>query len=375
MANFVSNALGDVGRAVGGVASDIASIPNQILGGVSGGATNGAPGGGSSGVTKASLPQGSPSAVAAPVTPQSNTVNSIINQGNAQSAQIASLLKSIQQEEQANAPGVATSLNLNALNAQAQSAASNTVNPLYTQYLNQYLQEEAANQQAAQSQNTLNIQQEQGGLTNTLQQNQLAQNAAANTNALTQGNVNVQQQNYELTAGNAQNQKLQAIEGGIGTGNLGSSGIGQQQIYNAENASNIANAAQRGEFQYQRDTSNLSAADTFAQLAQSSAYATTAEGQQEAQSNFNLNDYLRQAAYNDSQYRQSLAASQQQAITATTQQNEAQYIQQQIAAANPAGSKNYAASEQAYSNLLSPSLSLPSAPSQSDYLQQLSSSL
>lgn len=304
----------------------------------------------------------------APATPSlSGTGQAQVNQN---ANDIASLLKSIQAEEQANAPGVATSLNLNALNAQAQSSAQNSVNPLYTQYLNQYLQQEAANQQAAQSQTQLNLQGEQSGLANTLAQNTLAQNQAANTNSLTQGNINVQQQNYQLTSGNAQNQKLSAIQQSIGSGNLGASGLGQQQIYEAENAKNTADAAQGGQFQYQRDTSNLSTADTFAQLSQSSNYAQTQEGQQEAQTNFNLNDYLRQAAYNDSQYRQTLAASQQQAITAQTQQLEAQQIQQAIAAANPTGSKNYAASESAYSNLLNPSLSLPSAPNQSDYLQQ-----
>lgn len=297
------------------------------------------------------------------------------SQENAQSAQISSLLKSIQAEEQANTPGTAVSLNLNQLNAQAQQSAQNTVNPLYTQYLNQYLQEQGANQQAAQAQNTLNIQGEQTSLGNTLQQNLLGENAAASTNALQQGNINVQQQNYQLSTGNAQNAKLQALGQSNGMSGLGASGMGQQQIYNAENARNTADAAQSGQFQYQRNTSNLSTQDTFAQLAQSSAYATTAEGQEEAQTNFNLNDYLRQAAYNDSQYTQALQASQQQAITATTAQDEATAIQQQIAASAPTGSKNYAASEQAYSNLLNPSTSLPSAPSQNDYLNAYGTSV
>lgn len=296
-----------------------------------------------------------------------NSADSLIAQGNNESAQIASLLKSIQAEEQANAPGTAVSLNTNALNAAAQKAASASVNPLYTKYLNQYLQEEAANKQAAQSQNTLNLQGEQSALGNTLAQNTLQEEATASTNALTQGNINVQQQNYQLQSGNAQNAKLAAINQSIGTGNLGGSGLGQQQIYEAENARNAADAAQSGQFQYQRDTANLSTQDTFAQLAQSSQYAQTAEGQQEAQTNFNLNDYVRQAAYNDAQYREALAASKQEALTATTAQREAQLVQKGINAYAPTGSKNYAASEQAYSNLLNPGSSLPTAPSQNNY--------
>lgn len=326
----------------------------------------------------ANISQASPSSQNINITPSSqlinngtnavNSANSALAAGNAQSDQIASLLKTIQAETKANAPGVAPSLNLNSINAQSQAAANKSVNPLYTQYLNQYLQQEAANTQSAQSQNQLNLQGEQTELSNTLANNQLQEKAATSSNELQQGNINVQQQNYELQSGNAQNAKLSAIGSAIGSGNLGASGLGQQQLYAAENARNTADAAQRGGFQYQRDQGNLSTQDTFAQLAQSSQQATTGEGHAEAQTNFNLNDYLRQAAYNDSQYRQANEASRQEAITAQTGQFQAQEIQRQLQAANPTGSKNYAAGEQAYSNLLSPGLSLPSAPSQNNYL-------
>lgn len=292
-----------------------------------------------------------------PVTPSSDN------------SQVASLLQSTQALDQqlANKP-VAPALNLNAINSSAQSAAQNTVNPLYTQYLNQYLQEESANQQAAQAQNTLNIQGEQSNEANTLAENTNAKTAAASTNALTQGNINAEQTNYQLTSGNAQNAKLAALTASNGAGGISSSGLGGQQVYEAENARNTADAAQNSSFQYQRNSSNLSTQDTFAQLAQSSLYAQTQEGEQEAQSNFNLNDYLRQAAYNDSQYKETLAASQQEAITAQTYQNEAQGIQ---SALNPYATSNpgqYAAGESAYAGLLSPSLSLPSVPNQSNYL-------
>jgi len=302
-----------------------------------------------------------------------NTVNSAqstIAQNTDESNQISALLKSIQAEEQANTPGVPLSqsaLNINALQAQAQQSAQNTVNPLYTQYLNQYLQQESANQQAAQSQNTLNLQGEQSALGNTLAQNTLQQQATGRTNALQQANINVQQQNYELASGNAQTAKMQAIGQQIGSGNLGASGLGQQQLYQAENARNIADAAQSGQFQYQRDTSNLSTQDTFAQLAQSSNYATTAEGQQEAQTNFNLNDYLRQAAYNDTQYQEALESSKQQALTATSQQSLASMLQNAINTSGVSG-KNYAATEQAYSPYLNPSTGLPTAPEQNQYI-------
>lgn len=274
------------------------------------------------------------------------------------SAGTAALLKAIQASTAANAPGNAPTLDLNAIQAQASSAANNAVNPLYTNYLNQYLQSEASNQQAAQKQNELNLQQEQGALGNTLAQNTLAQKAAGQTNSLTQGNINAQQQNYQLASGNAQTQKLQAIQANIGSGNLGASGLGQQQIYSAENARNAADAAQSGQFQYQRDTSNLSTQDTFNQLAQSSQYATQAEGGQETQTNFNLNDYLRQAAQHDQAAQAQLEASRQQALTSAQQNSEAQLIQQQLSGLN-LNSKDTIAANQRYQ----PYLQTSSAPS------------
>jgi hypothetical protein len=279
----------------------------------------------------------------------------------------AQLNQMIQSELQANAPGVAPTLDLNALNAQAQSQAQSAVNPLYTQYMNEYLQTEAANQQAAQSQNTLNLQQEQAALGNTLAVNTQAQNYAAQQNAAQQGNINVQAQNYQLQSGLANNAKVQALQQANGSGGLSASGYGQGQLWQAENARNIADAAQQGQFQYQRNTANMSTQDTFAQLAQSSLYAQTGEAEQEAQTNFNLNDYLRQAAANDQAYTQSLQTWEQQAQTSTAQNLLAQAVQNQL---NNYSGKTYAAGVSAYAPQLT-TTSAPSAPDINSYLSQL----
>ena len=280
---------------------------------------------------------------------------------------VAQFLQSIQAMDQANLPGVAPTINLNALNATAQSQAASTVNPLYTQYMNEYLQNEAANQTAAQSQNTLNLQQEQAALGNTLAQNTLSQQAAASGNALTQGNINAQAANYQLNSGNAQNAKIQTLQQSMGQSGLALSGYGQGQLWQAENLRNAADAQQQGQFQYQRDTGNMSTQDTFAQLAQSSQYAQTGETEQEAQTNFNLNDYLRQAAANDQAYTQSLQTWQQQAQTSTAQNLLAQAVQQQLQGYT---GKTYAAGEQAYAPQLQ-TTSAPSAPDIASYMNQL----
>lgn len=270
--------------------------------------------------------QAIPTPSAAPTNPYQPDFSAL----NSQFATLQSTNKALLAAIQAQAPGKAATLDINALKSQANAQAEKGVNPLYTNYLNDYLQKEAGDIATAQGQNTMNINAEQLGLANTLQTNALGQKQAGATNELTQGNINASQQNYQLQSGMAQNQKLAAIGHAIGSGNLGTEGLGGQQLWDAENSKVVADAAQAGQFQYQRDTSNLSTQDTFDQLALSSQQATSGEAGQEKQSNFNLSNYLREAAHNDSQYRQGLESQRQQAITAAQQNYLAQGVQSQI---------------------------------------------
>src|ERR1700749_1802779 len=92
-------------------------------------------------------PNGGNSSQATTLTPSQISAEAanqqLINQGNAQVAatnQTLAVDKEMLAQEQADAPGTPISVNLNALQAQANSQAQNSVNPLYTQYLNQYMQ-------------------------------------------------------------------------------------------------------------------------------------------------------------------------------------------------------------------------------------------
>ena len=283
-------------------------------------------------------------------------VNGLLSTGNSELASSEQLIQQLEQQ-MANKP-VAPTLNLTSIQASAQQAAQNTVNPLYTQQLNQYLQNEAAATQEQTQQNQINIQGYQSTLGNTLAQNQQTQNAAAQTNALTQGDINAQATNYQLNSGNAQTQKVAALQSSIGQGGLTGSGLGSQQLYQAENLRNVEDAQQQGGFQYNRDVANLTATNTFAQLAQSSQFAQTQEGQQEAQSNFNLNSYLRQSQYESQQYQEALSAWQQQAITAAAQNNEASAVSNALGAYR-GNAGVYSAGVQAYA----PQLNTVAAPS------------
>lgn len=297
---------------------------------------------------------------AAAPNPAVTAANNNVTQNN----QLLSMYQQILAAEKAQAPAVGQTLNINAIQSAAQSAAQNQVNPLYTQQLNEYLQNEATQQQEQQSQNQMNISGYQAGLQNTLAQNTQAQNYASQQNELTQGNINAQAGNYQLNSGNAESQKIQALQQSTGQGGLSGSGMGSQQLWEAENQKNVEDAQQQGGFQYNRDVANMTANNTFSQLAQSSAFAGTQEGEQEAQSNFNLNSYIRQSAAAQTQYQQALTAWQQSALSSATQNNEAQSISSQIN--NIANPGVRGATEQEYSGYLG-SNAMPAQVSQSSY--------
>ena len=295
------------------------------------------------------------------------------------------------QQEVANTTPFAGNIDLNALQAQAQSQAQNSVNPLYTNYLNQYFQGLAGQAGSsdvntskmppiqeiysglngvAEQYNTLNIQAEQAALANTLAQNTQAQNYAAQQNAATQGNINAQATNYQLNAGNANNAKMQVLQQTLGSGGLAGSGYGQSQLWQAENMRNAADAQQQGQFQYQRNVGNMSTQDTFAQLAQSSAYAQTSEGEQETATNLTLIIILRQAALSDQTNQEAIATAQQNAINSATSQYMAQNVTNALAPYQ-SNAQQYGMGMQQYASYLNPSSSMSSAPDISSMLSQI----
>jgi len=256
-----------------------------------------------------------PKAAPAPQ-PQADPNAAILAAMDAQAAQQQSLYKQILAAEQAAIPAAPQQINTNAIEAQALAAAqgpSSATNALYTQQLNSYLQNEAAQQQTANQQAALAQQGFQNTLSNTLSQNTQAEQFAGQQNALTQGNINTQAANYQLNSGNAQNAKIQALQQSAGQGGLTGSGVGAQQIWQAENAKNVADAQQQGQFQYNRNVANLSASNTFAQLSQSSQFAQTQEGQQSQGEQLDLNSYIRQEQYQQQQFQAALSQWQQQA--------------------------------------------------------------
>lgn len=217
----------------------------------------------------------------------------------------------------ASRPVAAPVLNTNAILAQSRAAAANKVNPLYTQYLHQYLQNEVAAKKAQQAQNQATIKNLQAQEANALQGNQLTRTATADNTQAALGNINQQEQTYQQETGLQSDQARQALLNNQGA--LAGSGLGQQQDTQAQELRNIKEAAQEGQYTYSRQQHQLFSNQTFDQLANSDALSKLKETEGENASNFSLNNYLRQAADAEFQFRTQNRQQHEQALNASTQ--------------------------------------------------------
>ncbi len=234
----------------------------------------------------------------------------------ANDASTQALLASISRIPGPYIPPTAPTLDLNSIRAGAASEASNAVNPLYTKYLNTYLQNEAAGIAAQKAQNTSTIGNLQGQLANTLAGTQNTRTATQQNTEAGLADIAAQQQNYLRTQGtNFENQR----QGMLNTeGTLAGSGLGQQKDIQSQIAQQNTEAAQQQQYKYSAQQKNLFENQTFAQLANSDELARLKETEGENTTNFNLKDYLNQAADGEANFQKENEVQKQQALQAAT---------------------------------------------------------
>lgn len=258
-----------------------------------------------------------------------NSTQSFLNSQQNTSNQTAGLLQQIAalDNQIANKP-LAPTLNYGAIQSAAQAQATKNVNPLYTQKLNEYLQNEAATTAQQQQQQQLGVQSAQAALQNTLGQNAIQQQATGQKTALDIGNINQQESNFETNTGMSSDAQRAQLNDQLGQSGLTASGYGQQQVWNARNQVNIQKTQQLNTDQYNRNSSLLNEQTTFDQLAQSGKYATTQEGEAESKSNLDLNTYLQQAAYGQQQFKEQNELGRQTAVLSQASQLASQKVAQ-----------------------------------------------
>lgn len=274
--------------------------------------------------------------VSPPVNNPTSANQQFVNNAQTQANQFSAQTQALLQQQNALLRQQATPapvLNYGSIlaNAQAQQTNPNSaVNQLYQSQLNNYLQNEAAQQKIAQSQNQLSVQNAQQQLANTQAQLGQQQTFTGQQTAQDIGNIANQQKYYEQQQGIASEQNLNALRQQQGQGGLAGSGIAGQQEFMQNLGRQIQENQQNNQYAYQRNSDLLSEANTFADIAQSGKYAQQEESGQEGQANINLSEFLQQAAYAENQTRMSLGQWQQQAQMAAASNAAAQQVQQFI---------------------------------------------
>lgn len=253
--------------------------------------------------------------------------NAIANQqrSSALDAQTQSLLKSIagMQSQLANRP-LAPTLDISGIRSAASAAAEQNVNPLYSQKLNNYLQNEAAQKTALEGKTTSDIGNLQAQLANTLAGTGLQRTSTQQNTEAGLADIAAQQSNYLRTQGtNFENQR----QGLLNTeGTLSGSGLGQQKDIQAQVANQNTEAAQQQQYKYSAQQKQLYENQTFAQLANSDQLSQLKETEGENTAKFNLNDYLRQASYGEQTFRQQNELDRNAAVLAQTAQGTSKQV-------------------------------------------------
>lgn len=229
--------------------------------------------------------------------------------------------------------------NTSAAWANAQKAATAAVDPVYTDKLNQYLQQEQLDtaQQTAKDQSA-------DTAADTALANQTADNATTQTRATQDQTTGINQTNqsegnYQADSGTAYDQARNALLGTVANSGLTTSGIGQGQVASSQAARNQGDVEQTEGFDNSRQAINTTAQRTFEDLATSNTRNTAANATTKAADATDLQNYIDNANLAEQQERTQNELDEQSAIASTTNQEYQQGVQQFIASLVGSGAR------------------------------------
>lgn len=182
------------------------------------------------------------------------------------------------------------------IQARARQQAEGSVNPLYTQKLNDFLANQATQKARADADKATNDKLIQEGLQNLVSQNELtgqrtATDVANNLNAL-----GSQEQFYQQQEGQAFDQARTGLQQGIAQSGLTGSGLGAQREQQAISQRNAQSGQQVQSFNIQKQAQQTLKTRTFQDLAKSTELGTKQAGTQKEQNQLNLNRFIEDQA-------------------------------------------------------------------------------
>lgn len=231
-----------------------------------------------------------------------------------------------------NATGLASSsskvtapyLDVNAIRSQARASATSNVNPLYDLKLNSYLQNEALQTQQNQTYRDQQIKNYQDTLSTQLQGNQLGRDKIGQNTDSALANIANQEGNYQAQTGmQADASRRQLLNN---QGALAGSGVGQQADLQSQQMRGLKEGAQEQAFKYSAETHQQLKNQTLDQLANSDVLANLSEQRGETTSQFDLNNYLRNASFQEGNFRTSNEQSRQGDIDRQTAKSQTDLI-------------------------------------------------
>lgn len=205
-----------------------------------------------------------------------------------------------------------------AVAAQARADAANAVNPYYTQELSKFLSQQGNLQSQEQAKTATDVQNAKDTLAEALKSNDLTGTRTTEDTGIKEGQINQTQDQYQQDSGDQfETARLAQARAQAQAGVLGS-GTGNGQTNTAIITRNTTEGRAVDQAQQQKDAAELFKARTFEDLANSNTLANTTEGKSEAQSNFDLSNYITNLNYQTDSQRDALDKARQDDIATQT---------------------------------------------------------
>lgn len=223
--------------------------------------------------------------------------------------------------------------------ANAQKAATAAVDPVYTDKLNQYLQQEQLGTTIQTRKTGEAVSDIATNLGNETADNATNRTRTAADEATNVGDVGQTETNFQQDSGTAFDRARTALTGKVANSGLTTSGIGQGEVAAATADRNQAEKEQTQNFDSSRRDIHTAAQRTFEDLATSDTRNTAAAATGTTRTNQQLQDYIDNANLEEQQFRTGNEQERQAAIAAGTNDQYKTGVQQFIASLVGSGAR------------------------------------
>lgn len=247
-----------------------------------------------------------------------------LGQGNAEYQRLLGEINRL--SSQLNQRVYAPRLDFAAINAQARQQAEANVNPLYTKYLNQYLQQQAAKRAQREQEYKFTIQDIEDTLRQTQEANVLGRQRTTEDVAQNLADINLSADQYQTDTGQEFEQARLGQAQQLAASGLATSGLGRQQQRQLGEQATTAEQRQEQTFETARQAQQLFKSRTLEDLLKSDELANLTAGKGKERAKFDLDAYIENARLEEEQKRTSLDVERQGAVLAATGDIQSQLV-------------------------------------------------